>query len=154
MSRMRFVWDGPQGAKLGDSSKDAYFRFRAEVQAVRWLPDYKIRKIWKAGLTVKDVENDKHYALFPTMNRPTGPQQRENLLKKEKRGSTLSRHTIELRMLTAALRAVENVLQYHRLEPDDLEWARAMCCGLDDKVRAIKRAHRGVGKGRKKRRAP
>ena len=58
------VWDTYIPHKLGDTSAD-YARWRGAVLQVRDLPEYKLRKLWKANFSPKDIEQDKHWALYP-----------------------------------------------------------------------------------------
>lgn len=58
------VWDTYIPHKLGDTTAD-YARWKAAVAAVRDLPEYKLRKLWKANFSPADIAADKHWALYP-----------------------------------------------------------------------------------------
>ena len=116
------TWDTYIPHKLGDTSAD-YARWRAEVLAIRDLPEYKLRKLWKANYSPKDIAQNKHWAMYP----PQG-QTRKRLApgtsQEAKRGRTLGDKKKTWIYAKALHEAAEFILTFYRLEPAMLEQTR------------------------------
>lgn len=106
--------DGHMVLRLGDTSGD-YYKWKAAVWAVRELPEYKMRKLWKLNFSIKDIEQDKHWAVFP----PDGKARKRKVLGRSEetaRGRKVS-HKKKLWLYARACRDVaEGLLAFHALD--------------------------------------
>lgn len=114
--------DGHMVLRLGDTSGD-YYKWRAEVWAVRELPEYKMRKLWKLNFSAADIAADKHWAVYPP-NKPVRERVMPGARVSDKRGRTISDKKINWIYARALREAAENVLQFYRLDTPQLERVR------------------------------
>lgn len=105
--------------RLGDTTDD-YLRWKAEVARVRFLPEYKLRKLWRLNYSPLDIAHDRHHEVYP----PRVKRVPRGTLRRERRGAALSGRAIRLSLARALLRDIRRILAQHRLEPRELALAR------------------------------
>ncbi len=115
------TWDGPI-TRLGDTTGD-YMRWKGQVLQIRDLPEYKLRKLWKLNFSPKDIENDKHWSVYP----PPGERVRvkPGMQPGEGRGRALTERGLQRCYATVLLHEAERILQFHRLDANMLQQVRA-----------------------------
>ena len=103
----------PLGSR--DRMRQDYQEWRAAVLAVRDLPEYKIRRLWKENYSVADIEQNKHYEIWPRMNPAWKPAQEAR-----RHGRAISARSMFQAGMRAALRAMKREfewrLKYHRVD--------------------------------------
>lgn len=114
------IWDIAIPHKLGDTSAD-YARWRAEVLQIREISEYKLRKLWKLNFSPKDIEQDKHWAIYPP-NRPVKRRVAPQMT--SERGKALSVKKKQWIYARALYQAAESILQFYRLDTATLAETR------------------------------
>ncbi|MFA5897672.1 MAG: hypothetical protein WC829_01035 [Hyphomicrobium sp.] len=109
--------------KLGDTSKD-YAEWRAKVWAVRELPEYKMRKLWRLNYTPDDIANDRHWEVYP-QNRAAQRRQEIETRLSARRGARLTNHGIDRKYATALRSEAERMLRVYRMDPEEVARLRA-----------------------------
>ena len=116
------IWNNYIPHKLGDTSGD-YQRWRAEVMAIRDLPEYKMRKLWKENFSPKDIAEDKHWAIYP----PPAPDRKRiapGTPQDAKRGRTINEKKKAWIYARALHEAAESILTFYRLDSTMLKETR------------------------------
>lgn len=106
------TWDTYIPHKLGDTRVD-YVRWRAEVLQIRDMSESKLRKLWKLNFSLKDIAQDKHWAIYPP-NRPVKRRVAPKMT--SERGRTLSAKKKQWIYARALYQAAESILQFYRLD--------------------------------------
>lgn len=117
------TWEPIVPTKLGDTSGD-YLRWKHSVLAVRDLPEYKLRKLWKLNFSAKDIENDKHWTVFPP-SQAMRQRVKPGMAIGEKRGRAVSERGRQRAYAKALLAEAQRLLDFHRLDDAMLERVRA-----------------------------
>jgi hypothetical protein len=109
------------GPKMGDTRQD-YLEWRSQVLAVRDLPEYKLRKLWKLNFSAKDIAANKHWEVFP-------PQELRKRVKPgmavgEGRGKAITARGRQRAYAQALLDKARHLLQFHRLDSGMLALVR------------------------------
>ncbi len=111
--------------KLNDPArvKQDYLEYRAKVLAERWMPEYRIKKLWQHNFSIKDIRADRHYVLFPNLAQQTKEQE---LKQKQKKRRALGRKSMYAKLVRAMKDELDLILKYHRLAPRELAEARRL----------------------------
>lgn len=100
--------------KLGDTSED-YARWRAEVLAIRDMPEYKLKKLWKANFSPKDIAANRHWEMFPPPQ-PIKKRIAPGIRQEDKRGRRISEKKKAWVYARALKQAAEALLAFYRME--------------------------------------
>lgn len=117
--------------------RDDYQRWKADVLAVRLLPEYKLKKLWKLNFTPRDIEQNRHYEVFPQMRRAERKDESADD-PTMRRGRALSDKGIDWRYARALRNEAEDLLRYHRLLPAQVARVRKDLARFSKLARTIK----------------
>ena len=134
----QYFSDGSIPFRAGDPANERrdYLEWCAKVRAIRYLPEYKLRKLWKLNFSPKDIEADRHHAVFPVKASRVRPG-----LNPEKRGKTMTRRGVDRRYAKILLSEATRIVKWHRLEPATLASVRA---DIENFSALVKKLHKGA----------
>lgn len=144
---MRFT-DGhlvlPLGAK--DRIRQDYMQWAASIREYTFLPDYKLKRLWKENFSLEDIKADKHRALWP------GRQTRAKLEARGvfRRGPSMRWERVQAKALRAARRDLQETVLLNRLDSvvrGQAERAIEHLAGVIKALEAPATADRGEGRG-------
>jgi len=102
-----------------------YNTWRAAVSHVIYLPEYKLKKLWRLHYTVEDIAANKHHAVFPLPKPKLGIGKHN-----PKRGRRLMPKAMDIAALKAMQKTYEHFLRFNSLGEKGFEHARQRIEGI------------------------
>ncbi len=116
---MPYFTEGVLTLPLGDRArvKDEYMQWRGEVLATVFLPEYKLKRLWRENYSVKDIQGGKHYEIWPRMN----PLHQAASAMDRRPIRRLSWHAVQIRVLGAMRDELKRCMDRRRMDAETHE---------------------------------
>jgi hypothetical protein len=134
------TWDVVIDPGIGFTSK-VYHQWKADVLKVRDFPEYKLRKLYKAGYTAAQIDENKHWEQFPPT--PDARQRKAARMGQSVRGRCLTDKRKNWIYARALRDAAEGMLKYYRTEIPFRELLKADVVRFKELMKIYDHKYRG-----------